>query len=109
MSHTSCADSACLTNALSGYLGGVLSSELVKEYKDMFIHVGNWDRLQHSDLILNNVLSAGTVPEFVAEFERKLDGKPALAADVRYSVDLSVCFPFLMVRVGEQRLGDYYT
>jgi hypothetical protein len=105
----SCSDSACLTNALSGYLGSVLSSELVKEYKDMFIHVGNWARLQPSDLGLNDVCPpTGTVPEFVAEFERKLDGKPALAADVRYFVDLSVCFPFLMVGVGEQRLRVYH-
>ncbi len=74
----------------------------------MFIHVGNWDRLQRSDLILNHVWPTGTVAEFVAEFERKLDGRPALAADVRYFVDPSVCFPFLMVSVGEQRLRVYH-
>jgi hypothetical protein len=73
----------------------------------MFIHVGHWDHLQQSDLGLNHVKHMGTAPEFVAEFEQKLDGKPALAADVRYFVDLSVCFPFLMVGVGE-RLRVYH-
>jgi hypothetical protein len=109
-----------LTNALSppGYLGDILSSDLVKEYDDMFIHMKDYNRFQESDIELNEVFPAESAPEFVAVYERRLDSKPALAGDVRqflnqslplpadppqvcYLVELSVCFTFLMVSAGE--------
>ena len=73
----------------------------------MFIHMENWNRFQESDIDLNDVWPTSSAPEFVADYERKLDSKPALANDVResvnfpagryphvcYVVDLSVCVP----------------
>jgi hypothetical protein len=84
-----------LTNTLSpaGYPGHILSSELVQQYKDNFIHVENYNRFQESDIVLNNVSLAGSAPEFVADYERKLDSKPSLAGDVRQFLELSPASP----------------
>jgi hypothetical protein len=71
----------------------------------------NWNRFQESDIELNDVWHSASAPEFVADYESKLDSKPALANDVHeflqsslnlpadryrhvcYFVDLSVPFP----------------
>jgi len=82
--------------------------------------VASWDAgFQQSDIVLNKVRTAGSAPDFVVKFRQKLDSKRALAPDVhqflqlsldfpadwhldvRYFLDLPVCFPFLMVSVGE--------
>ena len=45
---------------------------------------------EDSDIERNGLREyVGTVPDFVAEFERKLNGKPVLAADVRCFLDHS--------------------
>jgi hypothetical protein len=71
----------------------VLDSNLLEEYNDFFIEVTKWGAFESSDIELSNVWEATSVPDFVAEFEGKLDNKPGLAPDVRCFLDLSVCFP----------------
>ena len=84
----------------------------------MFIRMRIYNRFQESDIELNKVWPTELAPDFVTDFERKLDSKPALASDVRqflnlslalpadtpqvcYFIELSVCFAFLMVSAGE--------
>ena len=117
-----------MTNTLSlaGYIGNILSSELVQEYEDKFIHMKTYNRFQESDIELNKVFPAESAPEFVADYERMLDSKPALAGDVRqflnqslalpadapqvcYFVELSICFTFLIDSAGKWGLRVYYT
>jgi hypothetical protein len=60
-----------------------VDSDLVQEYKHMFIKVNEWGSFEDSDIVRNGLRDCGTrVPDFVAEFERKLDSKPGLASDV---------------------------
>jgi hypothetical protein len=105
------------TLSLAGYIGDILSSELVREYEDMIIHMKTYNRFQESDIELNKVFPVESAPGFVEDYERMLDSKPALAGYVRqflnqplalpgdgpqvgYFVELSVCFTFLMVSSG---------
>jgi hypothetical protein len=62
-----------------------------REYEDIFIEVKQWGAFEGSDIEENGLRSYGdgTVPDFVVEFERKLDGKPSLAADVCCFLDHS--------------------
>jgi hypothetical protein len=48
----------------------------------------NWNRFQESDIDLNDVSPTSSAPGSVADYERKLDSKPALANDVRESLNL---------------------
>jgi hypothetical protein len=68
-----------------------VDSDLVREYADIFVRVEGWGGFESSDVEGNDLgrYVNGTVPDFVAEFERKLDGKPGLAPDV-------CCFPLLL-------------
>jgi hypothetical protein len=80
----------------------------------MFFYMKDYNRFQESDTELNKIWPTESNPEFVADYERRLDSKPALVGDVRqflnltlaspadppqvcYFVELSVCFTFLMV------------
>jgi hypothetical protein len=69
-----------LTNAPPEGVG----ASLVKEYKDILIKVGEWGAFEASDIKRNDldIFFHGTVPDFVAKFERELDRKPGLAPDV---------------------------
>jgi hypothetical protein len=117
----SCPNSVWLTNTLpehAEYRDG-LNTDLSKEYEDIFIHLDEWEGVEEDDLSLNSIRDPISVPDFAAEFERKLDSKPVLAADVRqflglrfdvrYSFDLSILFPILMTSVGEYRPRIYHT
>ena len=80
-----------LTNALPE---GDVDSALVREYEDIFIKVNNWGTFEDSDIEQNGLRQYveyvdGTVPDFVAEFERELDSKPGLAPDVSCFLDHS--------------------
>lgn len=84
MPHTSfCPSSGYLTNALPE---GDKSVDwgVVREYEDFFIKAKRWGAFEGSDIDGNSLGRNvdGTVPDFVAEFERKLDGKPGLAPDM---------------------------
>ena len=83
----------CLfTLASSGYLTSLLpEGNKSVEYKDIFINVKRWGAFEGSDVERNGlkIYVNGTVPDFVAEFERRLDEKPGLAPDVCCSLDHS--------------------
>ena len=117
----SCPNSVWLTNTLPEhveYRDG-LNTDLSKEYEDIFIHLDEWEGVEEDDLSLNSIRDPISVPDFATEFERKLDSKPVLAADVRqflglrfdvrYSFDLSILFPILMASAGEYRPRIYHT
>ncbi len=53
----------------------------LQEYKDIFLKVKNWGKLEESDIERNQIEEAQyvmTIPNFVATFERKLVRKPRL-------------------------------
>jgi hypothetical protein len=64
---------------------------LVRNYEDIFIKVKEWGAFEGSDIEGNGLreYGGGTVPDFVADFERELDGKPRLASDVCCFLDYS--------------------
>ena len=66
-------------------------SALAREYKDIFIKVKKWGAFEWSDVRRNglNILYTGTAPEFVVDFEQKLNSKPCLAPDVCRFLDHS--------------------
>ena len=78
----------------------LLDSDLVREYRDIFIIVKKWDSFGSSDEGLNNLWEVDWAPDFVAEFERMLDSKPGLAPDVGSFLDLSVSLSILTIDVG---------
>jgi len=90
--HTSlCPSSGYLTNALHEGAKPV-DSDLVQEYKNIFIKVNGWGSFEYSDIKENGLCQyddRAIVPDFVAEFERKLDSKPGLASDVYCFLDHS--------------------
>ena len=62
-----------------------IDSELVREYKNIFIKVNSWGSFEYRDIRQNGLCQYDNwarVPDFVAEFERKLDIMPGLASDV---------------------------
>jgi hypothetical protein len=61
------------------------------DYEDIFIKVKAWGTFMGSDIEENGlqIHYYGAVPEFVAEFEQKLDSKPGLAPDVCCFLDHS--------------------
>ena len=116
----SCSNSTYFINTLSPaeYPGNILSSELIHKYKDIFIHIIIYNKFQESDIKLNKVWPMGLALDFIADYERKLDSKPALASNMHqflnlslalpadspqvcYFIKLFVCFTFLMVSAGE--------
>ena len=92
--------SARLTNTL---LKGerVLDSDLVNNYKAFFINVERFDsgNLRQSDIELNEIVEESRPPEFVTEFEERLDSRPGIAPDVCNLFDLSVYLLVLIVSV----------
>jgi len=92
--HTSlCPSSVYLTNAPCEGDGFVqrLDSALVSEYEDIFIKVKEWGAFEMSDIERNGLRQfvGGTVPDFVAKFERELHSKAGLAPEVRRFLDHS--------------------
>jgi hypothetical protein len=85
-----CTSSGYLTNPLPEGDKPV-DSGLVRDYEDIFIKVKNWGAFEGSDIERNGLhkYRDGTVPDFVTEFERELDGKPCLASDVCCFLDCS--------------------
>jgi hypothetical protein len=81
-----------LTNALPEGDKPV-DSGFVRECGDFFIKVNEWGALEESDIGKNRIYmcseDGARVPDFVAELERKLAGKPGLAADVCCFLDYS--------------------
>ena len=64
--------------------------ELVKDYEDMFIKVGQWQTWKRFDIDLNNIhdeTDENPAPDFVTNFERMLDRKPGLRPEVGCSLD----------------------
>ncbi|KAI0245824.1 hypothetical protein BJV78DRAFT_1259964 [Lactifluus subvellereus] len=57
----------------------VLPVEYLKEYEGIFIKVKAWGVFEKSDIDLNNIICATSVPDFVLEFERELDKKRGVA------------------------------
>ncbi|KAI0245827.1 hypothetical protein BJV78DRAFT_1259993 [Lactifluus subvellereus] len=49
------------------------------EYEGIFIKVKAWGVFEKSDIDLNNIICATSVPDFVLEFERELDKKRGVA------------------------------
>ena len=84
----------------------MLDSELVKKYDEFFIKVEKFDsgNFRHSDIDLNVIRERGSAPDFVIEFEQKLDSKPRVVVDVRDLLDLSICLSILIVNVGAWRV-----
>jgi len=84
----------------------VLDSELVKKYEAYFINVGKFDSrsFKHDDIGLNEIYEEWSPPDFVLEFEQKLDSKPGVAHEVHNLLDLSVCLLILIVNVGAWRV-----
>jgi len=78
----------------------LLDSDLVREYRDIFIKVKKWDSFDITDDGLNNVWEVDWAPDFVAEFERMLDSKPGLAPDVGSFLDSPVSLSILTIDVG---------
>jgi hypothetical protein len=69
-----------------------VNSDLVIEYENLFIKVKEWDAFDDSDVERNGLCEYDDgipVPEFVAEFEQKLDSKPGVAPDVCCFLDYS--------------------
>jgi len=62
-----------------------LDSGLVREYEDIFIKVKQWGAFESSDIERNGlrIYVDGTVPDFVAEFERELHRKAGLTPYAR--------------------------
>jgi hypothetical protein len=90
-------DGECFKRHLANTLpedNRILNSDIFKGYEGIFIKLKTWRAFESSDTELNRVHPAISVPGFVADFERTLDGKPGLACDVRF-LDLSVCFSIL--------------
>jgi hypothetical protein len=83
-----CPSSGYLTNTLRK--ATILDSDLVIQYKDIFIKVKEWGVFQHSDLECNDIHTCEEVPPFVAEFEQKLDKKPGVAPEVCYFLSLAI-------------------
>ena len=52
-------------------------SGLLREYADILIKVKEWDKFQPSDIERNNIspTEGGAIPDFVTNFERKLERK----------------------------------
>jgi len=68
--------------------------DFVKEYENIFIKVKEWDAFDDSDIERNGLrehrdVDGTPAPEFVSEFEQKLDRKPGLATDVCCFLDYS--------------------
>lgn len=86
----------------------MLDSELVKKYEAYFINVGKFDTrsFKHSDIELNEIHEERSPPDFVLEFEQKLDSKPGVVHEVRNLLDLSSesCLLILIVNVGASRV-----
>ena len=83
-----CPSSGYLTNPLPE--GDDVDLGVLREYEDIFIKVKRWGAFEGSDIKGNGLRKyVGTVPDFVAEFERKSDGKPGLAPDVCCFLDHS--------------------
>ena len=68
-----------------------VDSGLVREYEDIFIKVKQWGTFESSDIERNGlrIYVDGTVPDFVAEFERELHRKAGLAPEVCCFLDYS--------------------
>lgn len=68
-----------------------IDSGLVGDYEDIFIYVKRWGTFEGSDISRNGlrIYDDGTLPDFVTEFEQKLDSEPGLAHDVRCILDHS--------------------
>ena len=86
-----------------------LDSDLVKEYRDIFIVVENWDSFDRLDMNLNNLWEVDWSPDFVAEFERMLDSKPGLAPDVGSFLNSSVSLSILTINVGPYCHQTFFT
>ncbi|KAH9958536.1 hypothetical protein BC827DRAFT_552157 [Russula dissimulans] len=71
--------SAWLTNTLTED-DALVHSDLIREYEPFFIKVGRWGQFEHADIQRNDIRDGLRIsaPNFVAEFERTLDGKPGL-------------------------------
>ena len=84
----------------------MLGSELVKKYEVYFIDVGKFDSrsFKHSDIQFNEIREEWSSPDFVLEFEQKLDSKPGVVYEVQHLLDLTVCFLILIVNVGASRV-----
>jgi len=67
----------------------VRKSEFVQRYHPIFINVEKWGVFSQSDIDLNSIRNARSVPDFVENFERKLVSKPNVAPDVRCCINLS--------------------
>ncbi|KAI9437875.1 hypothetical protein F5148DRAFT_1021303 [Russula earlei] len=75
-----CGDHVIFTDVAE--VSQALNSELVKEYKDIFINVSNWGDFEEADIHGNHIVEATAVPQFVTEFEKKLDSKPTVTPDL---------------------------
>ncbi|KAI9512458.1 hypothetical protein F5148DRAFT_1373161 [Russula earlei] len=75
-----CGDHVIFTDVAQ--VNQALNSELVKEYKDIFIDVSNWGDFEDADIHGNHIVEAAAVPQFVTEFEKKLESKPTVAPDL---------------------------
>ena len=73
---------------------GVHRAGDLKGYEDIFVKVGEWGKLEHSDLGRNNILDAQdnhiAAPTFVTTFEQMLECKPRLPARLLFDSDESV-------------------
>jgi hypothetical protein len=69
----------------------LVDSDFVRRYEDIFINVNQWGAFEGSDIERNSLRECvhGRVPDFVAKFERELDGKPRLDPDVCCFLDCS--------------------
>jgi hypothetical protein len=85
-------------------------SDFIQSYESIFIIVNDWEQLGHSDLErshIDEVQEETSVPNFVTNFERRLDREPYLLPNVRRFLDLTVCHTILTVSVGAYFLRSF--
>ena len=96
MVSVSCSNSECLTNTLPEHTEykNVNNSDLIREYKDIFVRVGMWRVFEYWDMEQNDINAwiGQSVPDFVTKLNRGWTASPVWI--LRYALSLvcpSVC------------------
>ena len=87
---------------------GLVYSDLIKKYENIFMKVNGWGRFARADLKRNGIHGNRLGgPDYVAKFEQMLDRKSSLDPNVRCFPEISVCTSVLRVLVGRCLVPGY--